>query len=70
MKLLRVEGLSLPWVDAARGVLLALAAGWSLWLGWRICAALPPRLRLAPMSALLVGNALIGYCWWLQFWGW
>jgi polyferredoxin len=70
VKLLRVEGLTLPWVDAARGVLLALAAGWSLWLGWRICAALPPRRRLAPMSALLLGNAVIGYCWWLQFWGW
>ncbi|MCY1508634.1 4Fe-4S binding domain protein [compost metagenome] len=70
VKLLRLEGLPLPWVDAARVVLLALAAGWSLWLGWRICAALPPRRRLTPMSALLLGNALIGYCWWLQFWGW
>ena len=50
--------------------LLALAMAWSLWLGWRVSAALPGWRRAVPVGALLLGNALIGYGWWLQFWGW
>ena len=50
--------------------LLALAMAWSLWLGWRVSAALPGWRRALPIGALLLGNALIGYGWWLQFWGW
>lgn len=70
MKLLRYEGLELLWVGQARVALLALAMAWSLWLGWRVSAALPGWRRALPVSALLLGNALIGYGWWLQFWGW
>lgn len=70
VKLLRYEGLELLWVNPARATLLTLAVLWSLWLGWRICSALPWPRRLAPMLALTLSNALISYGWWLQFWGW
>lgn len=70
VKLLRYEGLELLWVGQARVALLALAMAWSLWLGWRVSAALPGWRRAVPIGALLLGNALIGYGWWLQFWGW
>ncbi|MCY1353566.1 hypothetical protein D9M69_399100 [compost metagenome] len=70
VKLLRYEGLALAWVPALRGALLLAACGWSLWLGWRICSALPWRARLLPMTALSLANALVAGCWWLQFWGW
>lgn len=70
VKLLRYEGLVLSWVPSARGALLLGAACWSLWLGWRVCQRLQARQRLAPMTGLLLANALLGYCWWLQFWGW
>src|SRR5690606_4225843 len=70
VKLLRYEGLLLVWVPAARGLLLVAAMAWSLWLGWRVCRQLAPRRRAWPLLTLLFGNALLGYCWWLQFWGW
>jgi polyferredoxin len=70
IKLLRYEGLVLAWVPVARGLLLVGAIAWSLWLGWRVCQQLAPRQRAFPLLALLLGNALLGYCWWLQFWGW
>ncbi|HIQ43063.1 MAG TPA: 4Fe-4S binding protein [Pseudomonas oleovorans] len=70
VKLLRYEGLQLVWVNQARAALLLLAGAWSLWLGWRVCQGLVARQRLAPLSGLLLANALLGYCWWLQFWGW
>ena len=70
VKLLRYEGLAMAWVPAARGLLLAGAIAWSLWLGWRVCQRLTPQQRAFPLLALLLSNALVGYCWWLQFWGW
>lgn len=70
LKLLRYEGLALSWAGSARVALLALAITWSLWLGVRVCAAVPGLRRLAPLGALALGNALAGYGWWLQFYAW
>ncbi|MDG9922956.1 MULTISPECIES: 4Fe-4S binding protein [unclassified Pseudomonas] len=70
VKLLRYEGLALTWVPAGRALLLLSAIAWSLWLGWRVCQRLTPHQRAFPLLALLLSNALLGYCWWLQFWGW
>jgi polyferredoxin len=70
VKLLRYEALALTWVQPVRGMVLLGAACWSLWLGWRVCQQLPARQRMAPMTSLLLVNGLLGYCWWLQFWGW
>lgn len=70
VKLLRYEGLQLLWVNQARAVLIVAAGLWSLYLGWRVCTQLPWQSRQAPMLALLLSNTLLGYGWWLQFWGW
>ncbi|MBD9417493.1 4Fe-4S binding protein [Pseudomonas sp. PDM16] len=70
VKLLRYEGFLLTWVQPARAALLAGAACWSLWLGWRICQKLSAHQQVAPLAGLLLANGLLGYCWWLQFWGW
>lgn len=70
VKLLRYEGLQLLWVTPARIALLAGAALWCLWLGWRVCRPLSTAQRLPALGALglCVGLVLTG--WWLQFWGW
>ena len=70
VKLLRYEGLQLLWVTPARIALLAGAALWCLYLGWRACRSLNVVQRLPALSGLglCVGLVLTG--WWLQFWGW
>ncbi|CAM3052708.1 4Fe-4S binding domain-containing protein [Pseudomonas gessardii] len=70
VKLLRYEGLLLEWVQPARGALLIAALGWCVWLAWKQLADLSLARRCAAWSCLLVGNGLVGYGWWLQFWGW
>lgn len=72
VKLLRYEGLVLAWVQPARALLLASLLLWSLYLGWQLLgrhAVTGPR-RGAASSCLLLATALVGYGWWLQFWGW
>ncbi|OGS98610.1 MAG: hypothetical protein A3F73_08870 [Gallionellales bacterium RIFCSPLOWO2_12_FULL_59_22] len=39
--LLKAEGATMPWLPEVRGILLALAALWSLWLGARLLLAAP-----------------------------
>ncbi|WP_053184298.1 4Fe-4S binding protein [Pseudomonas thivervalensis] len=72
VKLLRYEGLLLEWVPAARAALLAAAIAWSLWLGWKRLQATvaSPSRRLPAMACLVLASGLVGYGWWLQFWGW
>ncbi|MNI78747.1 hypothetical protein D3C73_1351480 [compost metagenome] len=72
VKLLRYEGLLLEWVQPARAWLLLGAIGWSLLLGWKRMAlqGIPLPRRSAAGACLLLANALVGYGWWLQFWGW
>ncbi|WP_413791349.1 MULTISPECIES: 4Fe-4S binding protein [unclassified Pseudomonas] len=72
VKLLRYEGLLLEWVPPARAALLVTAMAWSLWLGWRRlqATAASPIRRLPAMACLVMAGGLVGYGWWLQFWGW
>lgn len=72
VKLLRYEGLLLEWVQPARALLLMAAMGWSLLLGWKLLSREDVSLarRLSGSGCLLLANGLVGYGWWLQFWGW
>jgi polyferredoxin len=70
VKLLRQEGLPLLWAQPTRAGLLLAAMLWSLQLAWQISRpfSAPARALLLLSVSLAVG--LIGYGWWLQFWGW
>ena len=70
VKLLRYEGLALLWVQPTRAALLLAAIGWCLWLSWRVCVALPAHRKAALLLSMALACSLIGYGWWLQFWGW
>lgn len=72
VKLLRYEGLLLEWVSPARAVLLTTAIAWSLWLGWKRLqpTGASPIRSLPAMACLVLACGLVGYGWWLQFWGW
>lgn len=70
VKLLRYEGLLLEWVQPARAGLLLAAMAWSLWLGYKRVEPTTAARRLAAMACLVSANSLVGYGWWLQFWGW
>jgi polyferredoxin len=72
VKLLRYEGLELTWAQPARAALLAGAIAWSLWLGWQMVSrhAANGLRRLAAFACLVLACGLVGYGWWLQFWGW
>jgi len=72
VKLLRYEGLLLEWVQSARAGLLVAAIAWSLWLGYRRLeqTTASPVRRLLAMACLVSASGLVGYGWWLQFWGW
>ncbi|PAU64601.1 hypothetical protein BZL41_09540 [Pseudomonas sp. PIC25] len=72
VKLLRFEGVPLDWVQPTRAALLAGAIAWSLWLGWQVLRGerLSARRTLTAFACLLPAVGLVGYGWWLQFWGW
>lgn len=70
VKLLRYEGLALLWIQPTRAALLLATIGWCLWLSWRVCAALPAHRKAALLLSMALACSLIGYGWWLQFWGW
>ena len=72
VKLLRYEGLLLEWVQPARACLLLAAMGWSLLLGWKRLdrEGLSRGRHCAGNTCLLLAIGLVGFGWWLQFWGW
>ncbi|NHC08754.1 4Fe-4S binding protein [Stutzerimonas degradans] len=72
VKLLRYEGLLLSWVPLARAALLVGAIIWSLYLAWKVIDRHGTNglRRLLAFSCMSGAAALIGYGWWLQFWGW
>lgn len=72
VKLLRYEGLVLAWVQPARALLLIGAIVWSLYLAWNVIGhhGANGLRRLLAFACISTGCALVGYGWWLQFWGW
>jgi len=72
VSMLRADGISLPWIDAARADLIAGASLWSLWLAGRIAwryADAGPRVTVACLAmtgAVAAADAGPG----LLFWGW
>jgi hypothetical protein len=65
--LLNTEGIAMPWLPEVRGALLALAALWSMWLGWRMVQTVDLRgkvLALAALAAAVGGNV---FAWVLLF---
>lgn len=67
VKLLRYEGWVLGWVQPVRAAILLGAMGWCLWLGWRQLGGV--QSRWAAWLCVLVSNGVVGFGWWLQFWG-
>ena len=72
VKLLRYEGFLLAWAQPARAALLIGAVAWSLYLAWNVISRHGGNglRRLLAFACVNVGCALVGYGWWLQFWGW
>lgn len=69
--MLRSEGLSLTWVDAARLVLLAASALWSVWLAWRVAGLSAHGLRRGLAASCIAGVAVLIFGGWgLLFWIW
>jgi len=71
LSLLRAEQIILTWVPGARLTLLIAAAGWSLWLGWKIVGTY--RQGAARMIALLAYSGAVGWgflVWWVLFFYW
>lgn len=70
--LLAQDGFYLGWIGLFRAMLLAAAAIWSLWLGWRISDLYAGRM----WQRWLAGLALVPACastlgaWYLLFWVW
>jgi hypothetical protein len=72
IKLLRYEGFILAWAQPTRAVLLAGAIGWSLYLAWRVITRHGANglRRLLAFGCASLATAVVGYGWYLQFWGW
>ena len=72
VKLLRYEGFLLAWAQPARAALLIGAIAWSLYLAWNVISRHGGNglRRLLAFACVNAGCALVGYGWWLQFWGW
>lgn len=70
VSLLRHDGFALDFIDTLRAVMLAGAAAWSLWLGWRIAGLYAGNQvrRLAALLPLGAGVALCTFTWATLFW--
>jgi polyferredoxin len=65
--LLKAEGVAMPWLPEVRGVLLALAAAWSLWLGWRMLHDTGWQRKLPALGALALAIGGNVFAWILLF---
>lgn len=72
IKLLRYEGFILAWAQPTRALLLAGAIAWSLYLAWNVISRHGANglRRLTAFACVSLGTAVVGYGWYLQFWGW
>ena len=70
--LLAQDGVRMGWVENARITMLAGAAAWSLWLGWRIAGLHARSLltRSLSLAALLPACGSTLAAWHLLFWVW
>jgi polyferredoxin len=69
--LLRAEGFALSWVGAARALLLAGAALWSIWLAWRVAGLSARGLPRGFAAACVALATVVGVGGWvLLFWVW
>lgn len=70
--MLRAEGIPLGFVGFLRGALLAAAATWSVWLGWRIAGQSTwNALRRSAATFFVAAAAAVGVgSWVLFFWVW
>jgi polyferredoxin len=76
---LRAEGIALDWLTPLRAALLAVALGWSAWLGWQLvkvpngthrAGAGATAARAIAMLLWLLPLAAVGASWWLTFFVW
>ena len=65
--LLKAEGIAMPWIFEVRITLLALAAMWSLWLGWRMLRGIAWQRKLSALGALAVAIGGNVFAWMLLF---
>lgn len=72
IKLLRYEGFILAWAQPTRALMLAGAVAWSLYLAWQVISRHGANglRRLTAFACVGLGTAVVGYGWYLQFWGW
>ena len=72
IKLLRYEGFILAWAQPTRALLLAGAIGWTLTLAWKVITRHGANglRRLLAFGCVGLATAVVGYGWYLQFWGW
>ncbi len=69
--MLRSEGVSLAWVDAARLILLLASALWSVWLAWRVAGLSAGGLQRGLVTSCVAGAAMLVVGGWaLLFWIW
>ncbi|WP_293761662.1 4Fe-4S binding protein [uncultured Aquitalea sp.] len=69
--LLKEEGVGTHWANDVRLCLLALANGWSLWLGWRIVGRWTGGWRrLLALPGLMLALAAVDASWGFMFWWW
>ncbi|TLX62730.1 hypothetical protein DN820_14940 [Stutzerimonas nosocomialis] len=72
VKLLRYEGFLLAWAQPARAWLLCGAIAWTLYLSWQVISRHGANGLRRPLAfgCCVLGGAVVGYGWYLQFWGW
>ena len=70
--LLAQDGFRMDWIEELRIAMLAGAAVWALWLGWRIAGLHAPSAarRVLALAALLPACASTLGAWYLLFWVW
>lgn len=67
---LRAEGVLLPWLPWARGVLLGLGILWSLRLGHGLLRFASPMRQVAAFIFYAAAVTIIGIVWSIQFYAW
>ena len=67
---LRADGILLPWLPWARGIMLGLGILWSLRLGLSLLLEINPIRQIAAFVFYATAVAIIGIAWSIQFYAW